>query len=228
MSFDGVEVESGPGPTGTVIWLHGLGADGHDFEPIVPELVHPGERALRFVFPHAPRRPITVNGGLVMRAWYDLAGIDRRLREDEEGIRSSYEIITSLIRRENERGIATRRIVLGGFSQGGAMAVYAGTRYPEALAGIIALSCYMLLPGKFAEERSRANQETPLFVAHGKQDPLIPPFMGTENRQQLEGLGYRVRWRSYLIGHSVCPEEICDIAVWLREVLPDPVRPGHP
>jgi phospholipase/carboxylesterase len=222
MSFDGVEVESGPQPTGTVIWLHGLGADGHDFEPIVPHLVHRGERALRFIFPHAPRRPVTFHGGLVMRAWYDLAGLDRRLHEDEDGIRASYEIITSLIRRENRRGIATRRIVLGGFSQGGAMSVYAGTRYPETLAGIVALSCYMLLSSKFVAERTRANQETPIFLAHGKQDPMVAPFLGIDLRQQLEKTGYRVRWHSYLLGHGVCPEEICDIATWLREILPDP------
>jgi phospholipase/carboxylesterase len=219
MSLDLVEVETGPAPTGTVIWLHGLGADGHDFEPIVPQLVTRGERALRFVFPHAPKRPITLNSGLVMRAWYDLAGIDRRLQEDEDGIRGSYEIIASLIRRENERGIATQRIVLGGFSQGGAMAVYAGTRYPETLAGIVALSCYMLQASRFAEERSRANQETPIFMAHGKQDAMIPPFLGKEARQLLEAQGYRVRWHAYLIGHGVCPEEICDIAVWLRQML---------
>jgi phospholipase/carboxylesterase len=220
MSLDGVEVETGPEPTGSVIWLHGLGADGHDFEPIVPQLVHRSERALRFVFPHAPKRPVTLNGGLMMRAWYDLAGIDRRLQEDEEGIRGSNDIITSLIRRENARGIATRRIVLGGFSQGGAMAVYAGTRYPEALAGIAALSCYMVCAAHFAEERSRANQETSIFMAHGKQDPVVPPFLGKEARQQLESLGYRVRWHAYLIPHSVCPEEICDVAAWLRQVLP--------
>lgn len=218
MSFDGIEVETGPAPGRAVIWLHGLGSDAHDFEPIVPQLAPKGE-PLRFIFPNAPKRPVTLNGGLVMRAWYDLLGIDRRLHEDEDGIRGSYEIITGLIRRENERGIPTSRIVLGGFSQGGSMAVYAGTRYPQALAGIAGLSCYMLLPSSFAEQRSRANQETPFFLAHGKQDPMVPLFMGKETRLILEDSGYRVRWHAYLIGHSVCPEEICDLAAWLRQVL---------
>jgi phospholipase/carboxylesterase len=220
MAPDCVEVETGPAPTGSVIWLHGLGADGHDFEPIVPGLVQHGERPLRFVFPHAPRRPITLNQGMVMRAWYDLAGMDRRLQEDEVGIKGSYEIIAALIRRENERGIATHRIVLGGFSQGGSMSVYAGTRYREGLAGIAALSCYMLLPDRFNAERLPANQQTPIFLAHGKVDPMIPYMLATDNRQQLEKAGYRVRWHHYLMPHSVCPEEVSDIAAWLREVLP--------
>jgi phospholipase/carboxylesterase len=220
MSSERVEVETGPNPTGSVIWLHGLGADGHDFEPVVPGLVARGERPLRFVFPHAPRRPVTLNGGLVMRAWYDMTGIDRHVNEDEVGIKASYEIIAALIARENERGIATNRIVLGGFSQGGGMAVYAGTRYPEKLAGIVALSCYMLRAKSFAAERSEANQSTPIFMAHGKQDPMVPCILGIESRQMLEGSGYRVRWHSYLMAHSVCPEEVCDIATWLRQVLP--------
>jgi len=220
MSLEWVEVQTGPAPSGTVIWLHGLGADGHDFEPMVPQLVRPGERALRFVFPHAPMRPVTLNGGMVMRAWYDLAGIDRRLQEDEEGIRASYENIAGLVRRENERGIDTRRIVLGGFSQGGALAVYAGTRYPQALAGIVALSCWMPLTAHFAAEQSPANHETPIFMAHGKQDPVVAPFHGKETRQLLEASGYRVRWHAYLMAHNVCPEEVCDIAAWLRQVLP--------
>jgi phospholipase/carboxylesterase len=220
MALDFVEVETGPEPTGSVIWLHGLGADGHDFEPIVPELVQARERPLRFVFPHAPRRPVTLNGGMVMRAWYDLEGIDRRMHEDEVGIRGSYEIIAALIRRENERGIGTRRIVLGGFSQGGAMAVYAGTRYQETLAGIAALSCYMLLPERFTAERSPANHDTSIFMAHGKQDPLVPYLMGLESRDQLAAAGCRVHWHAYLMPHGVCPEEVCDIAAWLREVLP--------
>lgn len=226
MSFDGVEVETGPSPAGTVIWLHGLGADGHDFEPLVPQLAPKAEPSLRFIFPHAPKRPVTINGGLVMRAWYDLAGLDRRIREDEDGIHASAAIITGLIQRENQRGIPTRRIVLGGFSQGAALAIHVGTRYPQALAGIAALSCYMPLPSSFAAERSSASQETPIFMAHGKQDPVLPAFLGKEARQMLEDSGYRVRWHAYLIGHSVCPEEICDLAAWLRQVLPqeEPAR----
>ena len=220
MTPDGIEVETGPAPTGSVIWLHGLGADGHDFEPIVPALVQRGERPLRFVFPHAPRRPVTLNAGMVMRAWYDITGIDRHLQQDEAGIRASYDIIAALIRRENERGIPTQRIVLGGFSQGGSMSVYAGTRYPETLAGIAALSCYMLLPDRFDAEHLPANQQTPVFMAHGKQDPMIPCELGLQTRQQLEAAGYRVRWHDYLMPHSVCPEEVSDIADWLRQVLP--------
>jgi phospholipase/carboxylesterase len=220
MTADCVEVETGPAPTGTVIWLHGLGDDAHGFEPLVPGLTAHGQRPLRFVFPNAPRRPITVNNGLVMRGWYDIAGVDRHLGEDEVGIRGSYEIIAALIRRENERGMATHRIVLGGFSQGGSMSVYAGTRYPETLAGIAALSCYMLLPQRFNPERLPANQQTPVFMAHGRQDPVIPYLMSLELRRQLEDSGYRVRWHDYVMPHSVCPEEISDIAGWLREVLP--------
>jgi phospholipase/carboxylesterase len=220
MTPDCVEFETAPKPTGSVIWLHGLGADGHDFEPIVPGLVQKGERSLRFVFPHAPRRPITINRGMVMRAWYDMAGMDRHLQEDEVGIRGSYEIIAALIRRENERGIATHRIVLGGFSQGGSMSVYAGTRYPEALAGIAALSCYMLLPDRFDAERLPVNQQTAIFQAHGTQDPVVPYPLGLAARQQLEAAGYRVRWHTYPLPHSVSPEEVSDLATWLREVLP--------
>jgi phospholipase/carboxylesterase len=155
-----------------------------------------------------------------MRAWYDITGIDRRLQEDEAGIRGSYGIISDLIRRENERGIPTQRIVLGGFSQGGSMSVYAGTRYPETLAGIAALSCYMLLRDRFDAERVPANQQTPIFMAHGQQDPLIPYELGLETRQKLEAAGYQVRWQGYHMPHSVCPQEVSDIAAWLRGVLP--------
>lgn len=230
MAADCVEVETGPAPTGSVIWLHGLGADGHDFEPLVPLLAGQGTRALRFILPHAPRRPVTLNGGMEMRAWYDVAGFDRmrHAAEDEDGIRGSYEIITALIKRENERGIATNRIVLGGFSQGAAMSVYVGTRYPETLAGIVALSGYMLLPARFSAERSAANRETPIFMAHGKQDPVVPAVLGIESRQMLERCGYRVRWHSYLMAHAVCPEEVCDICHWLRVVLPQPPQDGGP
>ncbi|TLY65064.1 MAG: carboxylesterase, partial [Gammaproteobacteria bacterium] len=172
MPLELIEVETGPTPTGTVIWLHGLGADGHDFEPIVPQLVHSGERALRFVFPHAPVRPVTLNGGFAMRAWYDIIAIDRRAPQDEAGIRSSQAAVVALIKRENDRGIASERIVLAGFSQGGAVAVYSGIRYPQKLAGMMGLSCYMLLASSFATERVAANQSTPIFLAHGTQDPV--------------------------------------------------------
>jgi len=220
VAHEGVEIETGRNPQAAVIWLHGLGADGHDFEPIVPELVQRSERALRFVFPHAPMRRVTLNAGYVMRAWYDIIAIDRRAAEDESGIRASQALITELIRRENARGIATERIVLAGFSQGGAMALYSGTRYAERLAGIIGLSCYQLLAGRFAAERNPANQATPIFLAHGTEDPVVPPALGEATCQQLQAAGYTVEWHAYSMPHSVCPQEVADIAAWLRRVLP--------
>jgi phospholipase/carboxylesterase len=216
---DVVEVETGPNPSAAVIWLHGLGADGHDFEPIVPELVRPGERALRFVFPHAPVRPVTLNNGYAMRAWYDIAALDRRTAEDEPGIRASQATIDALIRQENARGIASARIVIAGFSQGGAMALFAGIRYPEKLAGIMGLSCYLLLAPRLLPERNSANDATPIFLAHGSQDPVVAPMLGAEARRQLEAAGYQVQWHTYSMPHSVCPQEVADIATWLRSVL---------
>ena len=220
MSRDAVEIETGRNPQSAVIWLHGLGADGHDFEPIVPELVPRGERALRFVFPHAPLRPVTLNGGFAMRAWYDIIALDRRAAEDESGIRMSQSLINELLRRESARGIPTERIVLAGFSQGGAMALFCGTRYPERLAGIIGLSCYQLLAGRFDAERLPVNQATPIFVAHGVQDPVVAPALGEAAAQQLRAAGYAVEWHAYSMPHAVCPQEVADIAAWLRRVLP--------
>jgi phospholipase/carboxylesterase len=219
MSQDLVEVETGPNPVGSIIWMHGLGADGHDFEPIVPELVRPGERSLRFVFPHAPVRPVTLNNGYQMRAWYDIVSIQRGAAQDEAGIRASHGIVESLIRRENERGIASNKIVLAGFSQGGAMALYSGTRYPEKLAGIMGLSCYMLLESSFAAERAAANHATSIFLGHGTQDPVVSPVLGETTRRLLETQGYSVEWHAYPMPHSVCPQEVLDIAAWLRRVL---------
>ena len=216
---DAVEIETGRQPTGAVIWLHGLGADGHDFAPIVPQLVSPNERALRFVFPHAPVRPVTLNGGMPMRAWYDILSLDRRAPQDEAGIRASGAIVDELIRRENQRGIPTERIVLGGFSQGGAISLFAGPRYPEKLAGIMGLSCYMLLEDLLPAERTRVNFQTPVFLAHGTQDPVVDIRRGTEARQLLEAGGYPVEWHTYPMPHSVCPQEADDIAAWLRKVL---------
>jgi phospholipase/carboxylesterase len=219
VSIDAVEIETGRAPTGSVIWLHGLGADGHDFEPIVPELVRPGERALRFVFPHAPVRPVTLNGGFAMRAWYDITALDRGAAQDEAGIRASQQAITALICRENERGVATDHIVLAGFSQGGAMALFAGPRYPQKLAGIMGLSCYLLLGAQLAAERTPANQSTPVFIAHGTQDPVVAPLLGEEASRQLQAAGYAVEWHTYSMPHSVSPQEVADIAAWLRRVL---------
>jgi phospholipase/carboxylesterase len=219
MSQDFVEIETGPDPAGTIIWMHGLGADGHDFEPIVPEMVRPGERALRFVFPHAPVRPVTLNNGYRMRAWYDIIGIQRGVAQDEAGIRASHSIVESLIRRENERGIPSNKIVLAGFSQGGAMALYSGTRYPEKLAGIMGLSCYMLLESSFATERNAANHATSIFLGHGTQDPVVSLVLGEATRRLLETEGYPVEWHAYAMPHSVCPQEVMDIAGWLRRVI---------
>ena len=218
MSLEVIEVQTGPNPVGSIIWMHGLGADGHDFEPIVPELVRPGERALRFVFPNAPVRPVTLNGGYPMRAWYDIMGLERGVAQDEVGIRASHTAIEALIRRENERGIATNRIALAGFSQGGAMALYSGTRYPEKLAGIMGLSCYMLLESHLAAERTAANQTTPIFSGMA-QDPVVSPTLGEHTRQLLEAAGYAVEWHAYTMPHSVCPQEVMDIAAWLRRVV---------
>lgn len=217
--LDAVEIETGRQPTGAVIWLHGLGADGHDFAPIVPQLVSPNERALRFVFPHAPVRPVTLNGGMPMRAWYDILSLDRRAPQDEAGIRASGAIVDELIRRENQRGIPTERIVLGGFSQGGAISLFAGPRYPEKLAGIMGLSCYMLLEDLLPAERTRVNFQTPVLLAHGTQDPVVDIRRGTEAKQLLEAGGYPVEWHTYPMPHSVCPQEADDIAAWLRKVL---------
>jgi phospholipase/carboxylesterase len=214
-----VEIETGRNPVGSIVWLHGLGADGHDFEPVVPELVRPGERALRFVFPHAPVRPVTLNNGYAMRAWYDIVGIDRQSRQDEVGIRGSAAAIRALVTRENERGIAAERIVLAGFSQGGAVALFTGLRYPQTLAGIVGLSCYPVLAATLDAERHAANQQTPIFLAHGMFDPMIDVSLGEEGRKLLEARGYSVEWHTYPLPHSVSPEEIEAIAAWLRRVL---------
>jgi len=217
--LDAVEIETGPRPTGAVIWLHGLGADGHDFEPIVPELVRRGERALRFVFPHAPVRPVTINGGMAMRAWYDIVGLDRLAIQDEAGIRASDSAVTALVERENARGVPSERIVLAGFSQGGAIALYSGARYRERLAGLLGLSCYLLLESRLATERAPANQATPVFLGHGTQDPIVDVRLGMQTRESLAAAGYSVEWHSYPMPHSVSQAEIADIAAWLRRVL---------
>jgi phospholipase/carboxylesterase len=214
-----VEIATGERPVGSVIWLHGLGADGHDFEPAVPALVPAGARALRFVFPHAPVRAVTLNGGARMRAWYDILGFDRHVAQDEIGVRASDSAIRALIRRENERGIPTERIVLAGFSQGGAMALFTGTRLQQRLAGIVALSCYLLLDASFAAERHAANQATPIFLAHGSFDAVVDPRLGDETRARLEAAAYPVEWHSYPMPHAVCAEEIAAIAAFLQRVL---------
>jgi phospholipase/carboxylesterase len=215
-----IEIETAPTPRASVIWLHGLGADGHDFVPIVPELQLPPAPAIRFVFPHAPMRAVTINGGAVMRAWYDVVSAGGDRREVEAGVRQSQQRIEALVDRERERGVADSAIVLAGFSQGGAMALHTGLRHRERLGGIMALSCFLPLADAVAAEASAANRETPIFMAHGTHDPLIPLARGRQARDLLSGLGYRVEWHDYRMPHSVCAEEVADIARWLTRTLP--------
>jgi phospholipase/carboxylesterase len=219
-----VEVETGAAPAASVIWLHGLGADGHDFEPIVPELRLPRALPVRFVFPHAPMRPVTINNGFVMRAWYDVSHAGGQRREDEAGVRASHAAVAALIAREGERGVPASRIALAGFSQGGAMALHVGLRHPERLAGIVALSCFLPLADKVTAEADQANRETPFWMAHGAEDPLIPIERGRQARDVLAGIGRRVQWHEYPIPHSVCLEEIVAIGQFLAGVLTDPGR----
>src|SRR6266853_5495600 len=215
--LDAIEIETGKNPTASVIWLHGLGADGNDFAPIVPELRLP-KAGIRFVFPHAPVRPVTINAGMRMRAWYDIAdGANRR--EDERGVRASQVLIEALIAREKERGTKAGRLVLAGFSQGGAIALHAGLRDPERIAGIMALSTYVPVGEKLSAEASTANRRVPIFMAHGTYDPVIPLDRAEQSRGLLESLGYAVEWREYGMPHSVCPEELADIGAWLGKVL---------
>jgi phospholipase/carboxylesterase len=214
-----VENETAASPVYSVIWLHGLGADGHDFAPIVPELVSPQWPALRFVFPHAPVRPVTVNGGMAMRAWYDIYGFDLLSRQDEAGVRQSIAEVEALIAREQERGVPSERILLAGFSQGGAIALAAGLRHSEKLAGIIALSTYLPIADSFAAERSTANASVPIFWGHGTFDPVVVLQRGVDSRLALEALGYQVDWHTYPMPHAVCPEEIADLRHWIDERL---------
>jgi phospholipase/carboxylesterase len=215
--LDTIQVEIGKAPTSSVIWLHGLGADGHDFEPIVPELDLP-DIPIRFVFPNAPMQPVTINAGMVMRAWYDISDSAIR-REDEAGIRASQVMLEALIAREIERGSRAERIVLAGFSQGGAIALHTGLRHAERLAGIMALSCYLPIADKLAAEANAANGDVPIFMGHGTQDPVVVLPRAVESRERLEGAGYAIEWHDYPMPHSVCLEEIQDIGAWLRRVL---------
>lgn len=210
-----VEHETAASPVYSVIWLHGLGADGHDFAPIVPELVAADWPAVRFVFPHAPVRPVTVNSGMPMRAWYDIVAFDLLARQDEAGIRASIAAVEALIARENERGVPDERIVLAGFSQGGAIALAAGLRHAKRLAGIVALSTYLPLADTLAAERSTANADVPIFQAHGTFDPVVIPPRGSDSRDLLQSLGYHVEWHAYPMAHAVCPQEIADLRAWL-------------
>ena len=218
-----IERQTGIDPEFSVIWLHGLGADGHDFEPIVPQFGLPEESAVRFIFPHAPVRPITVNNGMEMRGWYDIidlpvdAGQPRQ--EDRDGLEQSEQIVHSLIEQENQRGIPTNKIFLAGFSQGGVIALFAGLRLKSRLAGIIALSSYLAAADTTEAEKSAENQPTPIFMGHGTQDPLIPVSIGYTSHDILTGLGYDVEWHTYDMPHSVNAQEIADVSGFLNRIL---------
>ncbi len=215
-----VEIETGARPLYAVIWLHGLGADGHDFEPIVEEFDVDRLPPIRFIFPHAPLRPVTINNGYVMRAWYDIVSQDfSERREDEGGVRASAQQVEALIARENARGIADDCIVLAGFSQGGAIALHAGLRHASRLAGILALSTYVPLAATLAAEAQPANRDVPIFMAHGRDDGVIPYAFGAASAELLRQQGYPLVWHGYPVEHTVCMEELSDIEAWLRGVL---------
>lgn len=216
-----LEIETAPKPAHAIIWMHGLGADGHDFEPIVPELVAADWPPLRFVFPHAPARAITVNGGMRMPGWYDISGFEIAQRQDEVGIRESITQIETLIAREKERGVASRNIILAGFSQGAAMALSVGLRHANTLAGIVALSGYLPLAEQLATERSTGNSQTPIFIGHGSSDAVVPEFLGSQARDFLKQAGHPVEWHSYPMAHQVCAAEIVDLRGWIAARLRD-------
>jgi phospholipase/carboxylesterase len=218
MSLETIEIETGAKPGAAVIWLHGLGADGHDFEPIVPELRLPAAKPVRFIFPHAPQRPVTINNGMRMRAWYDILQMGGG-PEDEAGIRASQMLLEGLISKQKNKGIPARKIVLAGFSQGGAIVLQTALRHPERLAGVMALSTYLPLRNTLEKERSAINADLPVFMAHGEYDNMIGIDRALQTRQALEALGYPVEWHDYPMPHSVCPEEIGDIADYLIRVL---------
>lgn len=219
MILPSVEIETAANPRHAVIWLHGLGADGHDFEPLVPELVAADWPALRFVFPHAPQRAVTINNGMRMRAWYDIAGTDLANRQDEGGVRESIAQVEALIARENERGVPSENIVLAGFSQGGAIALAAGVRHAQRLAGIIALSTYLPIHESTTQERSPANADVSLFMAHGSADPVVPIQLGMFSRDHLISLGYKIDWHSYPMGHQLSAPQVVDLRDWIGRRL---------
>ena len=219
MSLEAIEIETGPNPTASCIVLHGLGADGNDFVPICNELDLRAIGAVRFVFPHAPVRPVTINGGYEMRAWYDILGAEIDRREDEAGLRQSQAAVAALVAREQARGVSAARTVLAGFSQGCAVTLLAGLRHAERLAGLVGLSGYLPLADKTLAERSAANAAVPIFLAHGRSDPVIPFARAVASRDALRALGHPVEWHEYAMPHSVCNEEIGDLNRWLLRVL---------
>jgi phospholipase/carboxylesterase len=214
---EAVEVTTGENPVGSVIWLHGLGADGRDFEPIVPELRLPADLPLRFVFPHAPVRSVTINGGMAMRAWYDILSLDTQGRADAKGVYESTALLEALISREIERGIEAGKIVIAGFSQGGAIAINAVLHSKVRLGGLMALSTYIPLPGEL--DASTGNRELPVFMAHGSFDPMIQMQWGRASADQLAKAGFAVEWHDYPMAHAVCADEIDDIRAWLLSVF---------
>jgi phospholipase/carboxylesterase len=217
-----IEIETASGPGASVIWMHGLGADGNDFVPIVRELELSGATAIRFIFPHAPMQAVTINNGHVMRAWYDVSFGDlegHSRKADEKGVRASQSAIGRLIEHEISRGISCANIVLAGFSQGGAVALQTGLRYPQQLAGVMALSTYLPLADSFAQEAAPANARTPVFMAHGIQDPVVPYAMGSKSKELLLGAGYDIEWHDYAMPHSVCLDELRDIGAWITRIL---------
>ena len=219
-SLDAVLVEPPAAADAAVVLMHGLGADGHDFESIVPELRLPASPSIRWVFPHAPVRPVTLNAGYRMRAWYDIFGLDRRSREDEPGIRDAARGVLDLVRRERERGIDSSRIVVAGFSQGGALALFAALRWPERLAGVVALSTYLPLATTLEQEGHPANAAVAIFMAHGTYDSVVSPELGRISRDHLRSRGYDVEWHEYPIPHSMSAAEVIDLRAWLLRVLP--------
>lgn len=219
MTDQPIEIQNSPSPDASVIWLHGLGADGNDFVPLVPELNLPDSLGIRFIFPHAPFRPVTCNGGYVMRAWYDIYSLDDLDREDHEGLVEAQHIVESLIHQEIERGITPGRIILMGFSQGGAVVLHTGLRYSQRLAGIGALSTYLPLADLVGTEKHTANADVPVFMAHGEYDPVVRFALGEKSCQAIKEHGHPVDWHSYPMEHSVCMEEIQDLAQWIRQRL---------
>lgn len=217
--LDAIRIETAPNPTVAIIWLHGLGASGNDFVPIVRELDLSGCPPIRFIFPHAPTMPVSINNGYVMRSWYDIRASDLVLREDDAGVRKSQAAVEALIAQQKALGIPAERIVIAGFSQGCAMALQTGLRHPEKLAGLLCLSGYVPLHTTLAAEGHAANRSTPIFLAHGTGDTIIPLFRAEQSRDLLLALGYSVEWHAYAMPHSVCQEEVDDIGAWLRRVL---------
>ena len=217
--LDHIVFETGEAPTWSVIWLHGLGADGHDFEPVAQELGFRDRPAVRFLFPHAPVRPITINGGMRMRGWYDIREMTFDRQEDRDGLEDSGDHVGRLIARENARGIPARRIFLAGFSQGGAVALFAGLRHPEPLAGLIALSAYLPVAESTPQERSEAGASVPIFMAHGTDDPMIPVALAERSREQLEHMGCQVEWHTYAMPHAVHPDEIGHLRAFMHDLV---------